>query len=144
MAGDQSLLLSSNDNLSAQQINPYIIDLENNGTLSDGGQFATEPEDLNDLLSFYLPKAVSQWRLTGTEPIDIGIYAHGGLVHEEYRENGPDLGAGVVRAQDFFPSFPHVGNRLGRYLESYYQGCLRSGWRRGGRRLLGQGYGLVE
>ncbi len=113
MAGDQSLLLSSNDNLSAQQINPYIIDLENNGTLSDGGQFATEPEDLHDLLSFYLPKAISQWRLTGNAAHRYSyLRSWRTRARGIRRENGPDLGAGAVRAQDF-SGFPHVGNGLG-------------------------------
>jgi len=105
MAGDQSLLLSSNDNLSAQQINPYIIDLQNNGTLSNGGQFATEPEDLHDLLSFYLPKAVSQWRLTGNEPIDIGVYAHGGLVPEESAAKTARTWVPALFARKIFPVF---------------------------------------
>ena len=143
MAGDQSLLLSSNDNLSAQQINPYIIDLENNGTLSDGGQFATEPEDLHDLLSFYLPKAIRQWRLADNQPIDIAIYAHGGLVPKESAAKTARIWVPALFARKI-SGFPHVGNGLGRYFESPCQGCLRSGPRCRGRRLLGQGYGLVE
>ena len=105
MAGDQSLLLSSNDNLSAQQINPYIIDLENNGTLSDGGQFATEPEDLHDLLSFYLPKAIRQWRLADNQPIDIAIYAHGGLVPEESAAKTARIWVPALFARKIFPVF---------------------------------------
>ena len=105
MAGDQSLLLSSNANLSAQQINPYIIDLENNGTLSDGGQFATEPEDLHDLLSFYLPKAVKQWGLSDRQPIDIAVYAHGGLVPEESAAKTARIWVPALFARKIFPVF---------------------------------------
>jgi hypothetical protein len=74
--------LSSNASLSAQQINPYIINLTNNGNLSDSGQFATKPEDLHDLLSFYLKNALSAWNLGPQQPIDVAIYAHGGLTDE--------------------------------------------------------------
>ena len=75
--------LSSNASLSAQQINPYILNVGNNGRLSDSGQFATRPEDLHDLLAFYLPNAVSQWGLGANQPIDVAIYAHGGLTDEK-------------------------------------------------------------
>ncbi len=105
MAGDQSLLLSSNANLSAQQINPYIIDLENNGTLSDGGQFSTQPDDLHDLLSFYLPKAIEQWKLSESRPIDVAIYAHGGLVPEESAARTARIWVPALFARKIFPIF---------------------------------------
>ena len=105
MAGDQSLLLSSNANLSAQQINPYIIDLENNGTLSDGGQFSTQPDDLHDLLSFYLPRAIEQWKLRESSPIDVAIYAHGGLVPEESAGKTARIWVPALFARKIFPIF---------------------------------------
>ena len=105
MAGDQSLLLSSNANLSAQQINPYIIDLENNGTLSDGGQFSTQPDDLHDLLSFYLPRAIDEWKLSESRPIDIAIYAHGGLVPEESAGKTARIWVPALFARKIFPIF---------------------------------------
>jgi Papain family cysteine protease len=105
MAGTQSLLLSSDANLSAQQINPYIIDLENNGTLSDGGQFATEPDDLNDLLGYYLPQALDQWKLPANRPIDVAIYAHGGLTPEESAAKTARTWVPALFAQKIFPVF---------------------------------------
>lgn len=105
MAGDQSLLLSSNANLSAQQINPYIIDLENNGTLSDGGQFSTQPDDLHDLLSFYLPNAIEQWKLSESKPIDVAIYAHGGLVPEDSAARTARTWVPALFARKIFPIF---------------------------------------
>jgi hypothetical protein len=105
MAGDRSLLLSSNANLSAQQINPYIIDLENNGTLSDGGQFATEPDDLRDLLAYYLPEAVRQWELSDNQPIDIAIYAHGGLTPEDSAAKTARIWVPALFARKIFPVF---------------------------------------
>lgn len=80
---EPAAVLSANANLSAQQINPYIINLGNNGELSDSGQFATRPDDLSELLSFYLPEALKQWNISGTQTIDVAIYAHGGLTKEE-------------------------------------------------------------
>ncbi len=104
-AGEQSLLLSSNPNLSAQQINPYIVNLENNGTLSNGGQFSTEPEDLHDLLAYYLPQAVQQWRLGDEEPIDIAIYAHGGLTPETSAAETAKEWVPALFARKIFPIF---------------------------------------
>ncbi len=104
-AGDQSLLLSSNANLSAQQINPYVINLENNGTLSGGGQFSTTPQDLQDLLAFYLPKAAEQWGLTAGQPIDIAIYAHGGLTPEAAAAQTARTWVPALFAQRIFPIF---------------------------------------
>jgi hypothetical protein len=53
------------------------------GELSDSGQFATRVDDLHNLLAIYLPNAVSQFKLNDSDPIDVAIYAHGGLTDEE-------------------------------------------------------------
>lgn len=97
--------LSSNASLSAQQINPYIINLTNNGNLSDSGQFATKPEDLRDLLSFYLPNALSAWKLTPQQPIDVAIYAHGGLTDESSAANTARWWVPSLFNQRIFPVF---------------------------------------
>jgi len=102
---NRSPLLSSNENLSAQQINPYIVNLENNGTLSDGGQFSTSPQDLHDLLSYYLPKAIEQWKLRSNNPIDVAIYAHGGLTPEEAAAQTARIWVPALFARKIFPVF---------------------------------------
>lgn len=79
-------LLSSNPNVSAQQINPYVVDLENNGRLSDRGQFFTREEDLEKLVTYYLEAAIKQWNIQDNEPIDVAVYAHGGLTPESGAE----------------------------------------------------------
>jgi hypothetical protein len=53
----ENSLLSGNPSISAQQINPYIIDIGNNGALSDDGKFATRIDDLRNLLQIYLKEA---------------------------------------------------------------------------------------
>jgi hypothetical protein len=104
-SGDETLLLSSNPNLSAQQINPYIVNLENNGTLSDGGQFSTEPQDLNDLISYYLPNAVQEWGLAPNQPIDVAVYAHGGLTPEASAADTARTWIPALFACKIFPIF---------------------------------------
>ncbi len=74
--------VSSDPSISAQQINPYVVNLENNGTLSDRGQFQTREVDLELLVTRYLGQAVHQWGLSDTDPIDVAVYAHGGLTPE--------------------------------------------------------------
>ncbi|MEY2563172.1 MAG: hypothetical protein QOH88_1365 [Verrucomicrobiota bacterium] len=97
--------LSSNASLSAQQINPYIINLTNNGNLSDSGQFASKPEDLRDLLSFYLPNALKAWEIKDQQPIDVAIYAHGGLTDENTAANTARWWVPSLFNQRVFPIF---------------------------------------
>jgi hypothetical protein len=80
--GAAAALLSPDPNVSAQQLNPYVINLENNGTLSERGKFRTREQDLENLVTTYLESAVEQWGLTEDQPIDVAIYAHGGLTAE--------------------------------------------------------------
>ena len=77
-------LISSNPAISAQQINPYIVNLGNNGLLSDAGQFCTTAHDLEQLVGTYLQMAIGEqgWGLGKEQAIDIAVYAHGGLVSE--------------------------------------------------------------
>lgn len=102
---DSADLLSSNTNVSAQQITPYIIDLENNGALSDRGSFATRKEDLEELVSYYVPAAVEGWGLGPKDPIDVAIYCHGGLTPEGAAANTARSWVPALFAQKIFPVF---------------------------------------
>ena len=101
----QRQLLSSNPELSAQQINPYIVNLENNGSLSGRGQFFTRPEDLKALVHNYLPTAVEQWELGPDDPIDVAIYAHGGLTDEAGAERTAKRWIPGLFSRKIFPVF---------------------------------------
>lgn len=76
-------LLSTNASISAQQITPYIINLGNNGRLSDTGSFTTTSRDLWLFATHYLPRAIKDFKLGKNDPIDLAIYAHGGLTGED-------------------------------------------------------------
>src|SRR4029077_16792465 len=101
----KTLLLSGSPTISAQQINPYIIDLGNNGELSDNGKFATRVEDLRNLLTIYLPSAISQFGLGNNEPIDVAIYAHGGLTDEEGAAGTARTWVPALFSRKIFPIF---------------------------------------
>lgn len=110
LAGKQAVasgaeLLSSNPSVNAQQIKPYIINLGNNGLLSDRGQFSTSEEDLESLFKHYLQAAINQFALGDDDPIDVAIYAHGGLVDERNAENTARTWVPALFANRVFPVF---------------------------------------
>jgi len=99
-------MLSSNANVSAQQINHYIIDMENNGKLSSSGTYWTTPPDIDKLLNVHLPNALAQWGMTNTnDPIDVALYAHGGLTPEAGAANTARFWLPELYANKIFPIF---------------------------------------
>jgi hypothetical protein len=92
-AGDA--LLSAIPTISAQQINPYVINIGNDGLLTNTGKFATNEQDLNDLVHKYLDNARQSFGLKVNEDIDLAIYAHGGLTDED---------GAAVTAQNWVPA----------------------------------------
>jgi hypothetical protein len=101
----RSILLSGNDSIRAQQINPYIINLGNNGELCDSGPYATREKDLEALFKIYLPEAARQFGLTSEQPIDVAIYAHGGLTDEAGAAKTAEAWIAGFFAKKVFPIF---------------------------------------
>lgn len=66
-----------------REIAPFVIDMENNGRLSGSGRFRTQPGDVAALVDTHLAAARKNWNLKPGDPVDIAIYAHGGLTGEE-------------------------------------------------------------
>jgi hypothetical protein len=75
-------LLSSSRKVRNQQINPYVVNLGNEGFLSDRGEFRTSDVDLDQMVGYYLNTALDQWGVAADQPIDVALYAHGGLTPE--------------------------------------------------------------
>lgn len=75
-------VLSADRVLQNHQLAPYVIDMENNGRLSTSGAFRTSADDVRALVTDYLDAARSEWKVKPGRPLDIAIYAHGGLVPE--------------------------------------------------------------
>jgi papain like protease len=98
-------MLSSNSAVRAQQISPYIVNLENNGKLSDHGKFRTSKDDLHDLAQHYLPNALADWKLKEDDPIDLALYAHGGLVSEDSAAETAAQWIPALYAVKIFPVF---------------------------------------
>jgi len=74
--------LASDNVLRNREISPFIIDMENNGRLSNTGQFRTQVGDVNALVNVHIAEARKKWGLKSNAPTDIAIYAHGGLTSE--------------------------------------------------------------
>jgi len=78
--------IAGDPTLQARELNPYIIDMENNGRLSNTGNFRTDDADIDELVNQLLDKARGDWGLSKSDPVDIAIYAHGGLTSEKGAE----------------------------------------------------------
>jgi len=74
--------LASDLHLRNREIDPFILDMENNGRLSQSGEFKTTRDDLKALVEIHIPAAREAWGLGPEEPLDLAIYAHGGLTGE--------------------------------------------------------------
>ena len=80
-AGD--VLLASGTVLRNRELSPFIINMGNDGKLSNSGNFRTTPDDVKAIADIHLPQARKLWKLGEGDPIDVCIYAHGGLVDED-------------------------------------------------------------
>ena len=75
--------LASESSLRTRELSPFIVDMENNGRLSNTGDFRTQESDVTALVTHHLGKARTAWGLGKNDPVDIAIYAHGGLTSED-------------------------------------------------------------
>jgi hypothetical protein len=75
--------LAGESSLRTREINPFIIDMANNGRLSNTGDFRTQDSDIEALVTHHLGMARTAWGLGKNAPVDIAIYAHGGLTSED-------------------------------------------------------------
>ncbi|MBP9135130.1 MAG: C1 family peptidase [Saprospiraceae bacterium] len=68
--------------LKKRELDPFIIDMENNGKLSNSGEYRTTEMDIEALVTQHAVIARERWGLKN-KPMDVAIYAHGGLVGEK-------------------------------------------------------------
>jgi hypothetical protein len=61
---------------------PFVVNVQNNGELSDQGEFRTQRSDLEALVTIHLDTARRRWGLLPGAPLDLAVYAHGGLTSE--------------------------------------------------------------
>jgi len=64
--------------LTLDSLRPFVIDVGNNGELSDSGDYWTTPEDLKRLVTQDIPDTTSNWKTHR-----VMLYLHGGLNNEK-------------------------------------------------------------
>ncbi|HRN60888.1 MAG TPA: N-acetylmuramidase domain-containing protein [Luteimonas sp.] len=98
------VVLSSDSTLADHEIDPFVINMENEGRLSQRGRFRTNPEDLELLLDRHLTVAQRLWK-PADATIDVAIYAHGGLTDEEAAAKTARAWIPYMYARQVFPIF---------------------------------------
>ncbi|MBK9245398.1 MAG: C1 family peptidase [Burkholderiales bacterium] len=73
--------LAGGEVLRNREISPFVINVGNNGRLSNSGWFRTTADDVRAIVEVHLARARELWQ-AGEAPLDVCIYAHGGLVSE--------------------------------------------------------------
>ncbi len=73
--------LSSNRQLAAHEIAPFVVDVDAEGQLSSRGRFRTNTDDLTLLVDEHLPRACSRWGCPSG--VDVAIVAHDGLAGDD-------------------------------------------------------------
>lgn len=64
-----------------REIAPFVVNMGNNGQLSNSGDFRTTPDDVRALVDVHLAEARKRWK-PADGIVDVCIYVHGGLVGE--------------------------------------------------------------
>ncbi|MGH7353931.1 MAG: C1 family peptidase [Candidatus Rokuibacteriota bacterium] len=77
-----TVTLAAETTLRNRELTAFVIDMENNGALSQSGEFRTQASDLAALVGNHLATARRRWNLGSGEAADVAIYAHGGLTSE--------------------------------------------------------------
>ncbi|MCM5680220.1 C1 family peptidase [Schlegelella sp. S2-27] len=73
--------LAASQVLRDRELSPFILNVGNNGRLSNSGVFRTQPDDVRAMIDVHLAEARRRWGLEN-EPVDVCVYAHGGIVSE--------------------------------------------------------------
>ena len=96
--------LAASEVLRNRELSPFIINMANNGALSNSGDFRTTPDDVRAIVDVQLERARRDWGLAN-QPVDVCIYAHGGLVDEPSAANVAAKWIPLLYEQRVFPVF---------------------------------------
>ncbi len=76
------VVLAASEVLRHRELAPFVLNMGNNGALSNSGEFRTTPDDVRAIADVQLARARREWGLEdGT--VDVCVFAHGGLVGEK-------------------------------------------------------------
>lgn len=97
--------IAGEPSLRRREISPFIIDMANNGQLSNTGDFRTQDSDIEALVTHHMGTARTAWGLGKNAPLDIAIYAHGGLTSEDDAGETAAKWIPALYEQQIFPIF---------------------------------------
>jgi hypothetical protein len=120
-----SVALASAPLLQQRELSPFIVDMENDGQLSRTGLFRTQDDDLRALVENHLPHAVEAWGLDAQQPIDLAIFAHGGINSENDAQEHAAYWIPKLYERQIFPAFLMWENDLWSSLRYIVQDRLR-------------------
>src|SRR4029079_18173844 len=116
--------LAADENLRNREMDPFIVDMENNGLLSNTGDFRTQPADVASLVTTHLSIARKAWNLKDSDPVDIAIYAHGGLTSEDDAAKTAACWTKALYDHQIFPIFLMWETDLWSTLKDKFQDLL--------------------
>lgn len=96
--------LAAGEVLRNREISPFIVNVGNNGELSNSGVFRTQPDDVRALVDVHLAEARKRWGLQDGV-VDVCLYAHGGLVSEQRAAEIAAKWIPALYEQRIFPVF---------------------------------------
>src|SRR3546814_14249724 len=80
-------VISSDPTLGDHEISPFVVDMENEGRLSERGRFRPDRDDLRLLVEHHLPAACKLWKLGAGDSSAVAADAPGGLPDEDAAAN---------------------------------------------------------
>jgi hypothetical protein len=98
-------VVSSDETLADHEISPFVINMENEGFLSERGLFRTKVGDLEALLENHVRFAQERWGIGKSDTMDIAIYAHGGLTDENAAAETARVWVPHLYTHKIFPIF---------------------------------------
>lgn len=91
--------------LDVHAISPYVVNTGNDGELSQSGQFHTTEQDLDELVDVLIPDQRREWGIPAGRPLDVALYAHGGLVDERAGAHIAAKWIDLLKSAQIFPVF---------------------------------------
>ncbi len=122
----RQVVLAASKELRNREIAPFIVDMENNGKLSASGDFRTQVADVKWIADAQIPGTRKRWGLKESDPIDIAIYAHGGLTGEETAAETAAKWIPALFEERVFPIFLMWETDLWSTLKNRFADTLKS------------------
>lgn len=89
--------------LDIHALSPYVVDTGNDGELSAAGDFHTREQDLDMIVDTLMPSHRAEWQIPAAQPLDVALYAHGGLADERAAARTASVWIPLLKQAHIFP-----------------------------------------